>query len=79
MKDRGFGHGTFWLIGSALGLIAAAILFIKRHMDAGFVFMTIGAVAWFLNYRAGLKGSLEAEQHEPGQDIEDDENEPKDE
>jgi hypothetical protein len=78
MKDRGFGLGNFWLVCSGICLTAAAVLFLKRHMDAGFVFATIGAVAWFLNYRVGLKGSLEAEQNEPVDDIKDDKNEPKD-
>lgn len=34
---------------------AAALAFWWRHVDAAFVIATVGALAWFLSYRARIR------------------------
>ncbi|HKQ99621.1 MAG TPA: hypothetical protein VJT09_03045 [Pyrinomonadaceae bacterium] len=59
-----------WTVISILGLIAAAILLARGYYEATFVAGTLGAVAWFLNYRSKLKSTIE--ESEPEDDDEDD-------
>ena len=47
-----------WMLASIVGLFAAAILFLREYPNAAFVAATLGAVAWFLSYRAKLRGTL---------------------
>jgi hypothetical protein len=44
-----------WIIASSLLLIAAAICLWRNNLSAAFVIATLGAVAWFLSYRAQLR------------------------
>jgi hypothetical protein len=45
----------FW-VGLAFACVAAASISLWRvHYDAAFVFATVGALSWFLNYRARMK------------------------
>ena len=44
-------------IAAVFGLVAI-ILFIQLKFEAAFVVAAIGAVAWFLNYRAQIKDEL---------------------
>ena len=47
-----------WTIVSILGLGVAAVLLLTGQMNAAFVAATLGAVAWFLNYRSRIKPTL---------------------
>lgn len=47
-----------WIIASALLLITAAILVWRNNLSAAFVTAALGACAWFLSYRAQLRGKL---------------------
>ena len=47
-----------WIIVSILGLGAAAVLLLTGQVNAAFVAATLGAVAWFLNYRSRIKHTL---------------------
>ena len=49
---------SVWLIISGLAMASAALFLLLRRFDIAFVVATVGAVAWFLNYRAQL-GSVE--------------------
>jgi hypothetical protein len=56
----------FWM-GVAIACISGAVVSLWwQHYDAAFVIGTMGALAWFLNYRAGLKKMI-------GGELEDDE------
>jgi hypothetical protein len=44
-------------IAAVFGLVAI-ILFIQLKFEAAFVVAALGAVAWFLNYRAQIKDQL---------------------
>ena len=44
-----------WIIVSILGLGAAAVLLLTGQVNAAFVAATLGAVAWFLNYRSRIR------------------------
>lgn len=57
-----------WIIASALLLIAAAILVWWNNLSAAFVTAALGACAWFLSYRAQLRGKL-PETEESGEDT----------
>lgn len=51
------GRGLFrepWLLGAGLCALAAAACLVLGLYDAAFVAGALGAVAWFLNYRAKL-------------------------
>lgn len=51
----------FWM-GVAIACISgAAVSLWWQHYDAAFVVGTMGALAWFLNYRAGLKEMIGGE------------------
>jgi hypothetical protein len=45
----------FWMAVSISCLSGAAIALWRQRVDVAFVIATIGAMAWFLNYRARLK------------------------
>ena len=44
-----------WIIVSWLCMAAALVCLLRRNFDAAFILATIGAVAWFLNYRQQMK------------------------
>ena len=67
-----------WMLVSVIGMVAAAILFLRDYQNAAFVVATLGAVAWFLSYRTKLRGAISDsdEMFEAGaeaDDVEDDE------
>ena len=41
-------------------ILVAAFFLLRRNLDAAFVVAVLGLVAWFLNYRAQMKGIVEA-------------------
>ncbi len=43
---------------SALLVILAAVFLWRNNLSAAFVTAALGAVAWFLSYRARLRGQL---------------------
>ena len=45
---------TFWLIVSGLCGVAAVVFVLLDDYDKVFIAATLGAVAWFLSYRAKL-------------------------
>jgi hypothetical protein len=61
-----------WIILAAVLVIVAAAFLWRNNMSAAFVTAALGAVAWFLSYRAQLgaklataeEGSSEQETHE---------------
>ena len=44
-----------WLIVAGVCIVVAAYFLWRRDFDTAFVIAALGAVAWFLNYRAQLK------------------------
>ncbi len=55
----------FWIALSVTCFAGAALALWRQHIDAAFVVATLGALAWFLNYRSRLK-ELIADPHVPG-------------
>lgn len=47
-----------WIIASGLLLLAAAICLWRNNLSAAFVIAALGACAWFLSYRAQLRGKI---------------------
>ncbi|HEY2963822.1 MAG TPA: hypothetical protein VGJ37_15490 [Pyrinomonadaceae bacterium] len=45
----------FWIIAAALCGVAALVFVFWGDYDKAFIAAALGAVAWFLNYRAGLR------------------------
>jgi len=49
-----------WIILAAVLVIIAAAFLWRNNMSAAFVTATLGAVAWFLSYRAQIRARLAA-------------------
>ena len=47
-----------WIIVAAVMAIAAAASVWRNNMSAAFVTATLGAVAWFLSYRAQIRAKF---------------------
>jgi predicted membrane protein len=65
-----------WIIVAAIMVIVAATFLWRNNMSAAFVTATLGAVAWFLSYRAQIRAKLaatEVETEEPEIDEDSDE------
>ena len=52
---------TLWLALAGCCIAVSATLMVLGRFDAAFVVAVIGMVAWFLNYRAQVTASLEAD------------------
>ena len=52
---------TFWLALAGCCIAVAAALMVLGHFEGAFVVAVVGMVAWFLNYRAQVTASLEAD------------------
>ena len=50
--------GSIWTAASVLCLIVAALFLLRENYDAAFVAATLGAVAWFLNYRSNIRSTI---------------------
>ena len=61
-----------WTIVSILALGAAAVLLLTGQINAAFVAATLGAVAWFLNYRSRIKQTIPQDDGAEGDADEDD-------
>ena len=53
-----------WIIIAALFALAAGVLLWRNNMSAAFVTATLGAVAWFLSYRAQMRAKVDAAEEE---------------
>ena len=49
-----------WIIAAGIMVIVAAVFLWRNNMSAAFVTATLGAVAWFLSYRAQIRAKLAA-------------------
>ena len=49
-----------WIIVAGIMVIVAAGFLWRNNMSAAFVTATLGAVAWFLSYRAQIRAKLAA-------------------
>ena len=49
-----------WIFVAAVLVIVAAAFLWRNNMSAAFVTATLGAVAWFLSYRAQIRAKLAA-------------------
>ena len=66
----------FWLIVAGVCILVAAYFLWRRDFDTAFVIAALGAVAWFLNYRAQLKAittAADAFENDSEEDIDDEE------
>ena len=50
---------TFWIVVSALCGAAAVFFVLRDDYEKMFIAATIGAVAWFLNYRVQVREKLD--------------------
>ena len=65
-----------WIIVAAIMVTVAAVFLWRNNVSAAFVTATLGAVAWFLSYRAQIRAKLaatEVETEEPEIDEDSDE------
>jgi F0F1-type ATP synthase assembly protein I len=56
-----------WIILAAVLVIVAATLLWRHHVSAAFVTATLGAVAWFLSYRAQIRARIATTEAESGE------------
>ena len=47
-----------WTFVSILCLIVAAVLLLRENYNAAFVAAALGAVAWFMDYRSKIRGTI---------------------
>ena len=66
---------TLWLTLAGCCIVGAAVLIILGHFDGAFVVAVLGMVSWFLNYRAQVKRSLDADDATVDEKIETERNE----
>ena len=66
---------TLWLALAGVCIVGAAALMILGHFDGAFVVAVVGMIAWFLNYRAQVRKSLDAEDATTEEEIETEGNE----
>lgn len=64
-----------WIIVSILGLAVAAVMLLTEQYNAAFVSGALGAVAWFLNYRARIRPTIPADEETEEGEQDDDEDE----
>lgn len=55
MKDNGLDFARVWRLLAYALLAATLVLLYLRHTDVAFVTAALGASAWFLNVRTGIK------------------------
>ena len=55
MQDTGSDFARVWRLLAYALLAATLVLIYLRHNEAAFVTAALGASAWFLNVRAGIK------------------------
>lgn len=52
-----------WFLASVLFLVVAGFFLWRNNLSAAFVTGTLGAVAWFLSYRARLRATFATDSH----------------
>ena len=62
-----------WMILSALFALIAVIFFARHNYDNAFICAALGAVSWFLRYRAQMKEMVKA--NEPAESLDPNEEE----
>ena len=62
-----------WMIVSAVFALIAVIFFARRNYDNAFICAALGAVSWFLRYRAQMKEMVKA--NEPPESLDPNEEE----
>ena len=62
-----------WMILSALSALIAVIFLARHNYDNAFVCAALGAVSWFLRYRAQMKEMVKA--NEPAESLDSNEEE----
>jgi hypothetical protein len=60
--------GSLWTVASVLCLIVAAFFLLRENYDGAFVAAALGAVAWFLNYRSRISGTIPDERETTRED-----------
>jgi hypothetical protein len=55
MKEKGLDFARVWRLVAYALLAATLALLYLRHTDVAFVTAALGASAWFLNVRTGIK------------------------
>ena len=66
---------VFWLIVAGICILVAGYFLWRRDFDWAFVVAALGAVAWFLNYRAQLKeitAAADSLENDSEEDVNDD-------
>jgi len=58
-----------WMILSGVFALVAVLFFARHNYDGAFVCAALGAIAWFLRYRAQMKDLVRA--NEPAEDTSD--------
>jgi hypothetical protein len=53
-----------WIIVATIMVTVAAVFLWRNNVSAAFVTATLGAVAWFLSYRAQIRAKLAATEME---------------
>ena len=64
LGDREMTTERIWIMVAAVMLVVAGAFVWSNNMSAAFVTATLGAVAWFLSYRAQIRASLAATEAE---------------
>lgn len=62
----------FWISVAVACVACAGVALWLQHYDAGFVIATVGALAWFLNYRVRAKEVIS----ESGKDDDEEQGDP---
>jgi hypothetical protein len=55
MKDAGFDFARAGRVAAYALVVATLVLLYLRHTEAAFITAALGASAWFLNMRTGIK------------------------
>jgi hypothetical protein len=55
---------TFWLIAAAVCGVVAAFFAFKSNFENAFIAAALGAVTWFLSYRAQLKAQIDDDEED---------------
>jgi hypothetical protein len=53
---------TFWIVVSLLCGVTAVLFVVYDDYDKAFIAATLGAVAWFLNYRTRLREKFDTDE-----------------
>ena len=60
----------FWIILAGAFALAAVILFLRHEYEKAFISAAVGAVSWFLGYRAQMQEIVKVNQTETDENLE---------